>query len=326
MSTKLSDFLGHTVNVPDTFPTDVTFASGVKETKETLSGTSVNLDPSTGTIKLHTLTGNTTYTESLRSGEYVTLVIESASYTVTWPTIIWTNNGGSAPDLTVNDYTFVTVWKVGSVLYGSLIGGNTIIPPELIGGVGAGYNNGSSFDSNNALDVLQYASVGDLVVISVSGRAGSSAGWSWGGMSFTPIIDGMTSNDPSYYVGYKFVEEGDANPYLISHNGTVLSVTATVFRGLSSFVGNTTYAQGNPPPIPELTASAGLWVVASGRWAETTLPPTPSGYSIGASYIYNGQYSNDATSLQSYKIESLSGETPTYTTTNTSWAVLSAFI
>ena len=125
MATKLSDFLGHTVNVPDTFPTDVTFASGVKETKETLSGTSVNLDPSTGTIKLHTLTGNTTYTESLRSGEYVTLVIEVASYTITWPTMVWTNNGGAAPDLTVNDFTFVTIWKVGSVLYGSLIGVNT---------------------------------------------------------------------------------------------------------------------------------------------------------------------------------------------------------
>lgn len=129
MSTKLSDFLGYTVNVPDTFPTDVTFASGVKETKETLSGTSVNLDPSTGTIKIHTLTGNTTYTESLLSGEYVTLVIAGAGYTVTWPTMVWTNNGGAAPDLTMNDFTFVTIWKVGSVLYGSLIGSSSYVPP-----------------------------------------------------------------------------------------------------------------------------------------------------------------------------------------------------
>jgi len=199
-------------------------------------------------------------------------------------------------------------------------------PPEFIGGVGDGYARGYNFTSDRALNIFQYATVGDLVVVSFTARAGSSSGFSWGGMPFTPIVDGSANNDPAYYVGYRFVQSGDANPYFSSSDLIALSVTGTVFRGASSFVGTTAYASGAPPTVPQLTANASLWLVSSGRWAETTLPETPSGYSVGASNSFDGQSANDATSLQSYKAESLSSETPSYTGNLQSWAVLSAFI
>ena len=123
MAIKLSDFLEYTVNVPYSFNDDVTFTKGVKEAIETLSGTSVALDPSTGTIKIHTLTGITTYTETLQAGEYVTVMIDDGTdYTVTWPTTFWVNNGGIAPTLATTGYTVVSLWKVGTTLYGTLVG------------------------------------------------------------------------------------------------------------------------------------------------------------------------------------------------------------
>ena len=126
MAIKLSDFLEYIVNVPYSFGSDVTFANGVKEAIQTLSGTSVLLDPSTGTIKVHTLTGTTTYTETLQAGEYVTIMInDGTAYTVTWPTTIWVNNGGLAPTLATAGYTVVSLWKVGTALYGALVGDGT---------------------------------------------------------------------------------------------------------------------------------------------------------------------------------------------------------
>ena len=126
MSFKLSDFLNYNVNVPYSFTGDVTFTKAVKEAVQTLSGTSVALDPSTGTIKIHTLTGNTTYTETLSDGEYVNIMInDGTEYTVTWPTTTWINNGGIAPTLATTGYTVVTLWKVGSTLYGVLVGDRT---------------------------------------------------------------------------------------------------------------------------------------------------------------------------------------------------------
>jgi len=123
MAVKLSDFLEYTVNVPYSFNDDVTFTKGVKEAIETLSGTSAALDPSTGTIKIHALTGITTYTETLQAGEYVTVMIDDGTdYTVTWPTTVWVNNGGIAPTLATAGYTVVSLWKVGTTLYGALVG------------------------------------------------------------------------------------------------------------------------------------------------------------------------------------------------------------
>lgn len=109
-----------------TFTGDVTFGGSYVETVYSLSGTTPALDPSNGTVQTHTLTGNTTYSDSLSSGEVITLMIDDGtSYTITWPTITWVNNAGAAPTLAATGYTVVTIWKVSTTLYGALVGDGT---------------------------------------------------------------------------------------------------------------------------------------------------------------------------------------------------------
>ena len=92
----------------------------------TISGTSVALEPDNGSVQLHTLTGNTTYTDGFTAGQGITLMIDDGTaYTVTWPTITWVNNGGAAPTLATTGYTVVALWKVSTVLYGALVGDGT---------------------------------------------------------------------------------------------------------------------------------------------------------------------------------------------------------
>jgi hypothetical protein len=98
--------------------------SSVREGVFTLTGTSVALDLTNGAIQLHTLTGNSTYTDALQSGEAITLMIDDgAGFAVTWPTIIWVNTPSSiAPALSTTGFTIISVWKVGTTLYGALVG------------------------------------------------------------------------------------------------------------------------------------------------------------------------------------------------------------
>lgn len=90
-------------------------------TRHVLSGTSVALDPANGNLQTHTLTANTTYTDSLADGEFIILLIDDGTaYTVTWPTITWLNNAGAAPTLATSGFTCITVLKVNTTLYGVL--------------------------------------------------------------------------------------------------------------------------------------------------------------------------------------------------------------
>lgn len=92
----------------------------VVETVYNLSGTAI--DASNGNIQYKTISGNTTFTDSLSTGESVILRLASASsYTITWPTITWVKVGGSAaPTLTASDV--IVLWKEGSTLYGAYVG------------------------------------------------------------------------------------------------------------------------------------------------------------------------------------------------------------
>lgn len=92
----------------------------VVETVYNLSGTAI--DASNGNIQYKTISGNTTFTDSLNTGESIILRLASASsYTITWPTITWIKVGGSAaPTLTASDV--VVLWKEGSTLYGAYAG------------------------------------------------------------------------------------------------------------------------------------------------------------------------------------------------------------
>jgi hypothetical protein len=98
-------------------------AGTITEDVYTITGTSVALEPDNGSVQLHTLSGTTTYTDGFSAGQAITLMVDDGTAnTITWPTITWVNNGGSAPTLATTGYTVVALWKVGSTLYGALVG------------------------------------------------------------------------------------------------------------------------------------------------------------------------------------------------------------
>lgn len=100
--------------------TGQTTLAEIKEGTSTLTGTALN--PASGSVQIKTLGGNTTFTESLESGQSLVLhLINGASHTVTWPTITWaTGSGNSAPTLTANDV--LVFWKLSTTLYGAYVG------------------------------------------------------------------------------------------------------------------------------------------------------------------------------------------------------------
>ena len=95
----------------------------VQSTSYNLTGTAISL--SNGSIQYKTLSGNTTFTDSLTDGQAVLLAIDDgSSYIVTWPTITWVKAGGSgaAPTLATTGYTWVLLWKLSTTLYGAEVG------------------------------------------------------------------------------------------------------------------------------------------------------------------------------------------------------------
>jgi len=85
------------------------------------------LDPDNGSIQTVTLTGNiTSLTDNIAAGEAITLMVDDGTaYTITWPTMTWVNNAGSAPTLATSGYTVIALWKVSTTLYGALVGDGT---------------------------------------------------------------------------------------------------------------------------------------------------------------------------------------------------------
>ena len=98
--------------------TNPTIAGSITEGTSALTGTTPALSAANGTIQTWTLTGNSTPTDGLSSGQSLTLMIDDGSaYSITWPTMTWV--GGSAPTLSTTGYTVVELWKIGSALRGS---------------------------------------------------------------------------------------------------------------------------------------------------------------------------------------------------------------
>lgn len=100
--------------------TDTLTNKTIRDTVYALSGTA--FDATNGAVQTKTLAANTTFTDSLSSGDAIVLQLEAgASYTVTWPTITWVTSGGNvAPTLTAKDT--LVFWKVSSTLYGAYTG------------------------------------------------------------------------------------------------------------------------------------------------------------------------------------------------------------
>lgn len=97
--------------------TNIVLDGSITEDVYNLTGTA--LDPANGTVQTKTLSANTTFTDSLATGQSMILGIDDGTaYTVTWPTITWTTNPASAPTLPTSGYLWVVLWKVGTTLYG----------------------------------------------------------------------------------------------------------------------------------------------------------------------------------------------------------------
>ena len=118
-------FDGTTAIAPNLTSATITSATIIEptDTVYTLSGT--DIDPANGPIQIKTLSGNTTFTESLESGQSVLLGIDDGStYTVTWPTMTWVTQGGggAAPTLATTGYTWILIWQVSTTVYGCEVG------------------------------------------------------------------------------------------------------------------------------------------------------------------------------------------------------------
>ncbi len=97
--------------------TNPSITGSITEQVYNLTGTAIN--PANGTIQYKTVSANTTFTESLTSGQSVLLrLINANSYTITFPPITWV--GAVAPILTAN--CAIVLWKEQSTLYGAYVG------------------------------------------------------------------------------------------------------------------------------------------------------------------------------------------------------------
>lgn len=97
------------------------FNGSIEEEVSELTGTEI--DPANGTTQYKTLIAATTFTESLTSGEYVTLMIDDGTgdYGITWPSITWLTSDGNAPALQNTGYTVIELFKVSAILYGAVV-------------------------------------------------------------------------------------------------------------------------------------------------------------------------------------------------------------
>jgi len=99
----------------------LTMTGEIIEKTGAITGTTPTIDPADGTIQMWTLTGNSTPTIDLASGETVTLGInDGTGFTITWPAIDWI--GTNEPVLETSGINWITLWKVGTTIYGSFAG------------------------------------------------------------------------------------------------------------------------------------------------------------------------------------------------------------
>lgn len=110
--------------------TDPAIIGAIKEDVYAITdGAAFEIDPSNGTIQTITLGNNRTpKATNFAAGESVTLmVLDGSAYTLTWTDttfgtsgVVWV--GGTAPTLDTTKYTVIELWKVGSQVYGALVG------------------------------------------------------------------------------------------------------------------------------------------------------------------------------------------------------------
>lgn len=105
------------------------FTGSIQEQTFSLTdATTITLEPANGSIQYLTALGSsrTIDVTNFVDGEAVTLMINDnsgAGSVTTWSTVEWVNNGGVAPTWPDSgNYTVIALWKVGSTIYGALVG------------------------------------------------------------------------------------------------------------------------------------------------------------------------------------------------------------
>lgn len=185
---------------------------------------------------------------------------------------------------------------------------------EYIGSVTKSAADENGWDSSGeALDVLSIARDGDLVVIAFSFDSSSDSTWSWVGMTFSAIDDRTGSTNPGSYVGYRFIQPGDSNPYVsgvTSGSWDDLSIVAAVFRGVSSISSSASATSSTNVPNPPLLTAAGLLWIATGHIGQyVSITGAPTNYSIAGS-IRSGDVVNGSSTAIAYRIATLSSDNP----------------
>lgn len=94
-------------------------------------GAAFEIDPGNGSIQTITLgASRTPKATNFAAGESVILMVDDGSaFTLTWTDatfgtggVSWKTNGGSAPTLNTSGFTVITLWKVGTQIYGARVG------------------------------------------------------------------------------------------------------------------------------------------------------------------------------------------------------------
>lgn len=97
--------------------------TGFIETVYAVTGTTPALSPTNGTIQTWTLSGSSTPTAGTwTAGASLSLQITASTNTITWSSLPVTWIGSSAPTLSTTLTTNIELWKIGSTIYGALVG------------------------------------------------------------------------------------------------------------------------------------------------------------------------------------------------------------
>ena len=124
-STKVLTELSNKVSSTGGTASGITLNDGYIEEVFDISGTTPALTPNQGSIQTWVLSGNSTPTlGTWASGQSIVLGVTASSYSITWPTIVWTKIGGagSAPTLTNTGVNWIVLWKVGTTVNASFLG------------------------------------------------------------------------------------------------------------------------------------------------------------------------------------------------------------
>jgi hypothetical protein len=96
---------------------------GLTELVYAVTGTTPALSPTNGGIQTWTLSGSSTPTAGTwTAGSSMTLQITASTNTITWSSMPVTWMGGTAPTLSTTVTTNIELWKIGSTIYGALVG------------------------------------------------------------------------------------------------------------------------------------------------------------------------------------------------------------